>query len=183
MIRINLLPQEFFKKEEAKQFGLLIVVVAGSLVILVVGFFFWRKATLNSLITQIAETQAELDKYQAEVARVEELERQKSTLAGKLNVIDGLVGNRLLYPKFMETFVGLIPDKVWITGLNTTSEGNKLKLNINAVSFDNYAIADFIINLQEAKVFSGVELGGITASGEGKDRTLSFTLTADYQGI
>ncbi len=182
MIRINLLPVESIKKERYKDTGLLLIVAVSVFILAVFGFYFVRNHTLSALNKQISETEAELVRYQAEVARVEELEREKATLTSKSNVINGLVGNRLLYPKFMELFVSLVPDRVWITSLSTSSENNTLKLNISAIGFDNYAIADFMSALQDAKVFSNVELGSITASGQGRDRTSNFSLTVNYQG-
>ncbi len=182
MIRINLLPVESIKKEGFKDTGLMLIIGVVLLVLVVFGFYFVKKNTLSKLNKQIIETEAELVRYQTEVARVKELETEKATLTNKSNVINGLVGNRLLYPKFMELFASLVPDKVWLTSLSTSSENNNLKLNISAISFDNFAIADFMTNLQDAKLFSSVELGAITGSGQGKERTFNFSVTVNYQG-
>ncbi|MFH1259396.1 MAG: PilN domain-containing protein [Elusimicrobiota bacterium] len=182
MIRINLLPVESIKKEGFKDTGLMLIIGVVVLVLVVFGLYFVKKNTLANLNKEIAETEAELIRYQAVVAKVAELKAERAILTNKSNVINGLVGNRLLYPKFMELFASLVPDKVWLTSLNTSSENNNLKLNISAIAFDNYAIADFMTNLQDAKIFSSVELGAITGSGQGKERTFSFSLTVNYQG-
>ena len=79
--------------------------------------------------------------------------------------------------------MGLLPNEVWISALNTApAEGSSINVNLNAPASSNFAIADWLSNLPKSPYCSAVELGAISAqeTEDGRAPLLSFTIKFKY---
>jgi Tfp pilus assembly protein PilN len=180
MIRINLLPKEIEQKAAARKKVMLIGVAVAACVLLVIGAYFMRIAKLNSLNSEIKKVENELKKLQPIVKKVKELESKTASLNNKLNVIKELIKTRLIYPVFMEEFAALLPNKVWITSLNTKTSGTTLELKIKVKADDNYAVADFLNVLESSEKFFDVKFTGIITEVSGEEEIRNFDINCVY---
>ena len=139
------------------------------------GVYFLRIARLTSLKRKVEAVGRELDKLKPVVQRVSEIQSKKQELDRKFKVMNDLMKARFLYPIFMEDFALILPSRVWITSLNTTTGDNNLTLSFNVLARDNYAVADFINALEVSEQFSDIKFAGITTISfeEGEVRSLS----------
>jgi len=183
MIKINLLPKEIEKKVTLREKRLLLSSIAILVVGGFLGLYFLKVGQYGRLRSQSRRIEKELVLLEPIVKQVDEIGKSKEALAKKLDVIRRLTGNRLIYPRLLEDLASTVPSRVWLTSLMTKSESDFLNITIEASAIDNYAIADFITKLSEAKNFSKVELSKITSEKrkEGEEVIRNFGLTCEYR--
>ncbi|MFN3966622.1 MAG: PilN domain-containing protein [Endomicrobiia bacterium] len=184
MIRINLLPPEAIKREAEEK--TIILVALGATLILTLGIvvFLFRVTVERTLSYKLSNLEKELKEYQTAVNEVKKLKDITKTLETKKNLIENLKKSSLIYPKFMEKFLSLLPPQIWLISFYTTSNPNGFTVTITCSSYDNFAIADFIYNLESSPEFSGVELGNITSSVSSSGLEIfNFQLKFEYKAI
>lgn len=182
MIRINLLPPEYEiaqrKKEQQVIFG-----GAGAIICTILALF-WitQKTRAASLAEEVTKAEAQLREYQATIAQIEQIERDKGRLTQKRNVIRELNRSRLIYPVFFEDFLPIVPADVWITSLNFAEQGEQMQIDMNCSATSNFALATWLTNLQQSTHFTNVDLGAISYSkSESQPSILTFTLKCSYR--
>ncbi|MCX5781597.1 MAG: PilN domain-containing protein [Elusimicrobia bacterium] len=182
LIKINLLSKENIKKEERKELvwlsllAMIIAVIFGSLV------YFLKVHAYNVVETRINQAQFELTKYESIVKQVEALETMKRSLETKKNVINMLREKGIVYPRFMEDLMSVLPQGISLKTLSTVLQPDgKITVSLSADATDNYPIADFITELTLKGIFSDVELGAITTTRSDKATISSFSMTFSYQ--
>jgi Tfp pilus assembly protein PilN len=184
LIRINLLPTNVRAAQAQRQIAAALVALGAVAVLAMVGWLGWKRVDLRAKERDLAQARAELSKYQALVNEVSALETKRNELRARRDIIQQLLKGRLLYPKFFEDFMGLLPPEVWVTSLTTTPEAQPgmLKVSVNAQSTSNYAIADWMTNLMGSPLCTQVELGAVSSADaeEGRPPVLTFTLTFRY---
>jgi len=183
MIKINLFPKELEKKVAVREkkfllSGIVLLVVAGFS-----GLYFLKVAQYVRFKKQLRKVEKELVLLETIVKKVDEIEKSKEALSKKLEVIQSLMGNRLMYPQLLEDLARIVPSRVWLNSLKTKSESDFLTISIEASAIDNYAIADFITKLGEGSNFSKVELTKITSKKrkEGEEVIRNFGVTCEYR--
>lgn len=184
MIRINLLSPELIKKEERNEFLFIGYAVIAILVAIGAVQYTSKLARYRKLDTRVNKVQQELGKYEEIVKQVDALQASKQVLEKKKGVIDSLMKGRLLYPRFMEELMELMPSNVWIKNMNTqTQPDGTLTVSIDAEALDNYAIADIISAMAANKNFSSPELVQINAATSAKTTTSVFRMTFSYRKV
>jgi len=182
MIKINLLPPEELKKEAEKKTVVLVSLIASSILTLGMVVFLVRLTTEKNLSLKLSELEKDVKQNQSAVDEVKKLKTIIATLESKKNLIENLMKYSLIYPKFMEKFLGLVPPQIWFTSLTTTSKPQGFSVTVNCISYDNFAIADFISNLESSPEFSGIELGNITSSTSSSGLEIfNFQLKFEYK--
>ncbi|MBD3272093.1 MAG: hypothetical protein GF384_06100, partial [Elusimicrobia bacterium] len=113
MIKINLLPSEATKKRSQMDMIILGSSVGGLIVLLFIGSFVMRYLKQNRLEKELSIADNELRKYQNIVSQVEALQREKSLLEQRRNVIRTLLNGRLRYSKLFDNLIASIPTGIW----------------------------------------------------------------------
>lgn len=181
MIKINLVPAELLAKARQKQQTMQAAFAGVILAVLVAGVSVLHVVTEKRLTAELARDEGQLKKLAAIVAQVEELDRQAGAVRARLKVITDLLHGRPLYPYFMSDFAKSVPSGVYVKTLGTsTSSSNTLKLSIGAESRSSDEIAAWIRNMDQTQKFSSIEMGAVTATGEGSSKAYGFTLTCTY---
>ena len=181
MLRINLLPYEIEKKASARK-QIFLASVAGAVVVFIfAGCFLMRVAKIASLKKESNKLAAELKKYDEELKKIENIESQKKSLQTRLDTIDGLMDSQLDYPKMMEVLTRpeILPANVWLKTFTTREGGAEgISFIFDAEAADNYAVADFLTNLEKSPQFDKVVIKGFAAGGGAsgkKTRTLNVS--------
>ena len=183
MIRINLLPAEL-EAAPSSRINPAIPLSASIIIpaLILIPMHLNQMATRKRLQTESASLKSELERYQPIIAQVEALEAAKVQLTQRKSVIQQLESERLRYPQFLDDFLKLIPNNLWLTSLVTTSQtSNTMSIAMDVMALDNYAIADLIANLETSQIFSDVDLGAISASQSPTGQTMSFHVLASYK--
>lgn len=179
MIKINLLPKDVQRQEkEKKTFELSLVGVVFVIVLLFIAGIA-SKLSLVRLEKELATTNAKLEEVSALVGVVEQKQKQKEVLDRKWGIIKKLLEGRFRWAMIMDEMVASMPKTVWLTSLRGTKNDLGNMLSIDGVGFDNFAIADFITQLEDNDYFENAELGGINDLGVEKTGAskLSFSVT------
>jgi type IV pilus assembly protein PilN len=156
MIRINLLPyQEKAKKEtQTKQ----IVIIAGCFILffLIVGaVHLWITTSVSSLEDDVKSKDEKIVALNKIIGEVEQIKNEKKILEKKLGVIGNLEKNRNYPVRLLADVASQVPTKdVWLDRL--TQAGVSLQLEGKAR--DNFAVVNFIKNLEGSMYIQSVEL-------------------------
>jgi type IV pilus assembly protein PilN len=176
MARINLLPWRAERqKERKKQFMLMLAMSA------VAGFAAWFAVDFyyDQQVSGQQERNAFLDGQIAEVKQkiteIEELEKKKSNLLSRKQVIEELQANRSQMVHLFDALVRTIPDGVILTGLN--QEGDKLTLEGRSQSYAR--VSNYMDNLAASGWMTKPDLSVIQAQDDitGLPHTFKLTVT------
>ncbi|MBA7465886.1 hypothetical protein ES707_01058 [subsurface metagenome] len=182
MIKINLLPKEIEKKVALREKKILLSMIVLLVVGGFLGLYFLKVGQYTRLKKKVKRVEKELNLLETIVKKVDEIEKSKEALAKKLDVIQSLLGNRVVYPQLFEDLARIVSSRVWLNSLTTKSESDFLTITIEASAIDNYAIANFITKLSEDKNFSKVELSNIaTRKGKEEIAIKNFGVTCKYR--
>lgn len=166
MIRINLLPVRQNRRLEAARRDLLLSILGG---VAVLGLTFAGWAALNvQLAAQQSKNAAlkeEVEKLQADVAKVDEIEKLQKELKQKLGVIDGLRARKQGPVHMLDDLATSSPDNLRLTALE--QKGNDLK--ISGVSVNNETISQFLRALDASPYFGDVFLQDIESTAPDPD--------------
>jgi Tfp pilus assembly protein PilN len=177
MIRVNLVPAELLAKARQRQLMLQISVVGAVSLLFLALLSAGHWYGMHSLKNQLAYAEAELQRLDAIVKQVEELEKAANAVRARLGVIEDLLRGRSFYPVFMSDFAKAVPAGIRVTTLNTTVTGpGSLKMTISAAAENNEDIAAWVKSMEKNPRFAAVEMGPVTASG----LQSAFTMTATY---
>lgn len=177
MIRVNLLPPEYRALVKRRRIIVATVALAGFIVFIMMGFLAERKTYASKLERQRMEMGEELTQLQNKLGQMKQIEASRSTLQNRVNVIAGLNQKRLLFPVLFDDFLAEIPAGVWITSLQTSPQGNGFLLTVNAKANSNFALANWISNLEKSAYFKSPQIGPINYEAS----AASFVLTCNYE--
>ncbi len=161
MIRINLLPVRQNRKIEAARRDLLLSILGA---VATVGALFagWAAAAvqLQSQLEDNSSMQAEVDRLQIDVAKVDEIEKLQAELRQKLAVIGELRARKSGPVHMLDDLANATPDRLRMTAL----EQNGAQLQITGVSVNNETISQFLRALDASPYFGDVFLQDIEST-------------------
>jgi type IV pilus assembly protein PilN len=186
MIRINLLKPEAkeFKEGPAlpgpevgvKKAIPVTGIVLALIVVVLAAAFFWQKSMINREQNLLTTAQAEKQKLQYVVAKLDELSQQKALFERKIALITQLRAQQQTAVRILDEISRRLPDWVWLTDLNF--DGQLISVRGNALS--NNLIADYIYNLRNCPNFGNVNLISSAQKAGGSAQYLEFSLTLNY---
>ncbi len=159
MVRINLISSEQAQLKRRKpleiQNQLIIASVGLSILILALGMgWIILDRRIASLNTEITAKLAELEILKAQVAEVENYERDKKMVSERIMAIEELRAHQTIPVQLLDGISHGIPSRVWLVSLNESGG----KVDIHGKSMTNGEIVDFVNALKKNPFFTGVEL-------------------------
>jgi type IV pilus assembly protein PilN len=186
MIRINLLKPEAKELKEgpalpgpevgAKKAVPVTGIVLALIVVILAAAFFWQRSMINREQSLLAAAQAEKQKLQYVVAKLDELSQQKALFERKIALITQLRAQQQTAVRILDEVSRRLPDWVWLTDLNF--DGQLITVRGNALS--NNLIADFISNLRNYPSFGNINLISSAQKTGGSAQYLEFSLTLNF---
>ncbi len=180
MIKINLLPRDMQREEGNKkqqQIAVLSIILVACLLLV---WFVSMKTSLIKKQKELKTAEEELEKVRVLVEAVEKKKQQKDALDRKWGIVEKLLQGRFKWAMIMDEMQKSLPKNIWLTSLSGAKNEAGNLININGMSFDHFAIADFITTLEDNEYFENVELTSITeaaAADKGGRATYSFNVT------
>ena len=176
MARINLLPWRAERqKERKKQFFTMLALsaVAGFAVWFAVDYYY--DAQISGQQERNAFLDGQITEVKTKITEIEELEKKKSNLLSRKQVIEELQANRSQMVHLFDALVRTIPDGVVLTGLN--QEGDKLTLEGRSQSYAR--VSNYMDNLSASGWMTKPELSVIQAQDDvsGLPHTFKLTVT------
>ena len=155
MIRINLLPVREIKKRALLRRQVYVCLgilgVVGMTTALVWAMDMRASAQLNA---EKAGWQAELDRLKPIVDEVTALERREKLLNARIETIRRLRSNQRGPVRVLDELSRNLPEQAWLE----TIDENAGVYKVGGYALTNFAVADFLRNLQRAGEFTGVDL-------------------------
>ena len=174
MARINLLPwREERRKARQKEFaGMLGLAALGGLLLafLIVSFYNGR---ISSQESRNEYLRGEINKVDAQIKEIDELDRKKSKLLARKEVIEQLQSNRSQMVHLFDSLVRTIPDGVILTGIKQEGE----KLTLEGRSQSNSRVSTYMRNLEGSGWMTKPDLSIIEARDGVAGLPYAFTLS------
>lgn len=147
---INLLPWREARRKQQERDFIIILSVAGAIAIL--GLFLTHLQIQNQIENQEARNaylRGEIARLKKAEAEIKELDKVKSRLLSRLEIIQNLQASRPGMVKVFDALPRLLPEAMYLTSVK--NEGNRLTLK--GVARSNNVISSFMRNLAEANEF------------------------------
>lgn len=185
MIRINLLKPETKEIREAgpaaepvaaprrRTGGLGVLILLAALVGLG-GYYYYQNKALEEERDLLARAQQEKTRLQYVIQKLDEVQKQKTSLERKITLITQLKGQQDFVVRLMDTLSRALPDWVWLTESTVGERGVQIK----GKALSNNLIADYIAGLEASPILKNVNLIASTQSSSGREPVLDFTLSA-----
>ena len=155
MIEINLLPvREEKRKADLRQFALMLGATFLGAILLVGAVHMKVLGDLSGARSELASTQAELDKFKPQLEQVEAYRATKQAIEAKLEVIEELDLNRSGPVHVLDELSVHSPERLWVTAI----EASQGVITVKGMSLDNELVALFMTSLTDSPYFTRVEL-------------------------
>ena len=186
MIRVNLLPRDEKSKASSINFDFKVgdmVVPAGILglaALVIAGTAISQQSKVSQLHSSIQQVDAESRALAPQIARVNQLAKERAELDLRMGIINRLEKGRTQSVRLMDELAKCVPDHLWLTGA-TQDAGQTLSLE--GVTYSNLVVSDFMSRLERSQMFANVNLdvaekGAVTDKDVVKFR-LTCTVTPD----
>ncbi len=156
MIRINLLPFRAARKKENIRRQVSVFFLS---LLLIVIILVWYNILLGNRISdlnsRIKYTQTQIAKYDKINQEIAQIKKALDTLKSKTNVIKMLEKSRKEPVNLLDVMTDMIVEKrMWFTSFESKGQA----VNISGIALDNKTVADFMVRLENSKLFSSVNL-------------------------
>ncbi len=156
MIRINLLPFRAARKKENIRRQVSVFFLSFFLVVIIL---VWYNIDLGKRISdlnsRIKDTQIQIAKYDKINQEIAQIRKALDTLKSKTEVIKMLEKSRKEPVHLLDVMTGMVVEKrMWFTSF----ESKGRTVNISGIALDNKTVADFMVRLENSKLFSSVNL-------------------------
>ncbi|MGQ4661501.1 PilN domain-containing protein [Lysobacter sp. F6437] len=173
MARINLLPWRAERRKQRQKDAMtmlaLSALAAVVLSFLIIGFYNGQIDGQNERNDFLKTRITEVDK---QIAEIEELDKKKSKLLARKEVIEKLQANRSQMVHLFDSLVRTIPDGVVLTSIKQDSE----TLTLEGRSQSNARVSTYMRNLEGSGWMTNPELSIIEARGTDKGLPYEFKL-------
>ncbi|MGH8084338.1 MAG: PilN domain-containing protein [Lysobacter sp.] len=173
MARINLLPWRAERRKQRQKDAMtmlaLSALAAVVLSFLIIGFYNGQIDGQNERNDFLKARITEVDK---QIAEIEELDKKKSKLLARKEVIEKLQANRSQMVHLFDSLVRTIPDGVILTSIKQDSE----TLTLEGRSQSNARVSTYMRNLEGSGWMTRPELSIIEARGTDKGLPYEFKL-------
>jgi type IV pilus assembly protein PilN len=179
MIKINLLPrEERIRRKPLDTTFILVAVCAAVLAAAMAYGWIWLSGEVSRVQANIAQTQADLRKFDELAKQVEKFRTEKQKLQDKIKVIESLAAAQKGPVRVLDEVSKALPNDVWLTAVNRTGR----RLEISGIAFSPFQVADFMKNLGVAgDLLQSVDLVVSESAKVEEVPVQRFTITAEIK--
>ncbi len=142
------------RKETARQ---QVIIMAGVLIVFVLiflSFYSYLLMKISSTKDEIARSEQEIAELKVKIGKINELEKLKSEVSKKLDVLNQLRKGRTGPAQRLLTLSQSTPDKLWLTDYDEKDTS----VTVKGMAFSEEYIATFMKSLEASAEFANVEL-------------------------
>lgn len=145
MARINLLPWRAARRKlREREFYMQLGIAAAAAAVAVLLWVFWMGARIDNQNDRNAYLQGEIKQLDAKIAEIKDLEKTRSRLLARKQIIEQLQANRSQMVHLFDELVKTIPDGVRLSSLKQNGD----QLALDGVAQSNAAVATYMRNLE-----------------------------------
>lgn len=155
MARINLLPwRAERRKQREREFYAQLGVAAVIGILVVFLWMFWMGRRIDNQDSRNAYLQSEIKQVDERIAKIKDLEKVRSQLLARKQIIEQLQSNRSQMVHLFDELVKTIPNSARLTGMKQTGE----QLSLAGVAQSNASVAEYMRNIEASPWMGHVDL-------------------------
>ena len=174
MANINLLPwRDEYRAEKQKEFFIIIgaVCLAAALAV-----YIWMSVINGAIDSQNERNgilKQEISVLDKQVKEIQQLKKRRAELLARMEVIQGLQGERPLIVRYFDELVRSVPEGVYLKTLQRS--GNRI--TITGVTESNVRVSAFMRNLDDSEWFDNPNLRTVKAAPQFGKSASEFTMS------
>lgn len=155
MVKINLLPwREERRQQLTKEFYIMLGISAAvALLIFALAYYFYTQS-IQFQNNRNAYLTTEIQKLDAQIAEIKELESRKAGLIARQQVIEELQASRTQMVHLFDELVKTIPNGVFLEKITQQAD----RISLEGYSQSHSRVSDYMRRLEKSEWFSGVDL-------------------------
>ncbi|KAA3642624.1 MAG: fimbrial protein [Proteobacteria bacterium] len=155
MVKINLLPwREERRQQLTQEFYIMLGISAGVALLLFALAYYFYNQSLEFQNKRNAFLTSEIQKLDAQIAEIKELESKKAGLIARQQVIEELQASRTQMVHLFDELVKTIPNGVFLEKI--TQQGKII--SVEGYSQSHSRVSDYMRRLDKSEWFTGVDL-------------------------
>jgi Tfp pilus assembly protein PilN len=147
--------------------------------------YFTTVGTHGELVVSIDEAVSDSSRYADLIQKNDALIARRDSIAQRVAIIQEIDGDRYTWPHILDEVARALPDYTWLTELIQVSGGDPLEIRISGRAGNNFAVTQFMENLEASLFIRGVSLISTEQTIEsvsGIDRIVNqFSLEAEFE--
>ncbi len=173
MARINLLPwRAERRKQREREFYLMLGAAAVAAIVAFGAAMLWMDARIENQNGRNTFLQEEIKKVDKQIEEIKELDKTKSRLLTRKQVIEQLQANRSQMVHLFDELVRTIPEGVRLTQIKQSND----TLTLEGVAQSNASVASYMRNLEASKWMGRADLKKTEAKRDEKRMPYVFSL-------
>ncbi len=173
MARINLLPwREEQRKERMKQFQTIAGLAAFLMVAIIILVHIRVGGIVENQMSRNNYLQKEIKTLEKQIAEIKELEKEKSNLLARMNIIQQLQSSRPQVVHVFDQIVSTIPAGVYLTSIKNIGPN----ITFDGFAQSNARVSSYMRNINDADWLTSPRLDVIKTLNEKGQRISQFTL-------
>lgn len=180
MAKINLLPwREELRKQQLQEFAVILGMVVVAAIIAAFGWKMAGERAVDEQKSRNSYVQTQISELEESIKEIEVLQRRRDALIERMNVIQGLQGNRPTIVHVFDEFVTTLPDGVYYTSIKQSGT----KFDITGIAESNNRISNLMRNLEASQWFANPNLNRVVASGALFEFSLTLNIDRGAAGL
>ena len=178
MARINLLPWRAERRKlRQREFFTMLAATAGAAFVVLFAAIFWMGHLLDEQNDRNAYLQQEIKTLDAKIEEIKELDKTRSQLLTRKEIIEQLQSNRSQMVHLFDEMVKTIPDGARLSTVKQAGE----RLTLEGVAESNSRVATYMRNIEASPWMGHADLGKIEnkAGTNGADKKMPQTFSLD----
>jgi type IV pilus assembly protein PilN len=173
MAKINLLPwRAERRREREREFYMMLGLAALAAVGVLLVWWYWMTLALDNQDSRNAFLRAEIKQLDGQLAEIKELDKTKSKLLARKQIIEQLQASRSQMVHLFDELVKTIPDSVRLGSLKQAGD----TLTLQGVAQSNASVANYMRNLDNSKWLTHSDLIKTEIKGADKRNRYEFGL-------
>lgn len=173
MMRINLLPhREIRRKQQQQQFFIALGMVAAIGATLAYGVYYYLGKQYDEQVARNKYLTEEIAKVDKDIAEINRLKEQTSSLLARKQVVETLQSNRSETVNLLDQLVRQLPDGMYLRSVRQQGA----KVTINGVTQSQARVSTLMRNLESSQKLGDPALVEIKSFTQGATRANEFTM-------
>ncbi|MEO8671836.1 MAG: PilN domain-containing protein [Tahibacter sp.] len=179
MARINLLPwRAERRKVREREFYMMLATAAAAGIGAFLAAMFWMDARIENQVDRNTYLQTEISEVDKKIEQIKELDKARSKLLARKQVIEQLQANRSQMVHMFDELVRTIPDGARMTTLKQAGD----VLTLEGVAQSNASVATYMRNLEASPWLGHPDLKKTEAKqGTGADKRMPYEFSLDVK--
>jgi type IV pilus assembly protein PilN len=155
MARINLLPWRAERREQRKrEFFIQLGIAAAAAILVVILWGLWMNFRIDNQNDRNAYLKQEIQQLDAKIAEIKDLQKVKSRLLARKQIIEKLQANRAQMVHLFDELVKTIPNGARLTSMKQQGD----KLTLHGVAQSNATVAAYMRNIEASPWMGSAQL-------------------------